>query len=166
MLKVINIKGSDALKKITEYKYKLFAMHDVRLENVHMKRINALINYNLFSKNDLFINSTSLWELMQPQGNRGSHNYHNLSPEEVLDALNNIVSPYCIFKTKQDRLSIVLSCVCHKGNPLMAVVEVGVGLIDNEDAKINKLVSLYPKSDIDKVVNKLQPNELLYINKL
>ena len=166
MIKIINIKSADALKQITEYKNKLFSMHDIRLENVHMKRINALIKYNLFSKNDLFVNSTGLWEMMQPQGKQGGHHYHDLTPEEVLDALNNIISPYCIFKTKQNRLSIILSCVCHKDNPLMAIVEVGVGLIDDEEANINKLVSLYPKSDIEKIVEKLKPNELLYINKL
>ena len=166
MIKIINIKSADALKQITEYKNKLFSMHDIRLENVHMKRINALIKYNLFSKNDLFVNSTGLWEMMQPQGKQGGHHYHDLTPEEVLDALNNIISPYCIFKTKQNRLSIVLSCACHEGNPLMAVVELDADLIDTKNAKINKLVSLYPKSDIDKIVEKLKPNELLYINKL
>lgn len=166
MIKVINVKSVDALKQISEYKNNKYVMHDVRFENVHMKRINALINYDLFSKNDLFINSVGLWELMQSKGGKGGHNYHDLSPKEVLDALNNIVSPYCIFKTKQDRLSIILSCVCHEGKPLMAIVEINADLIDKKNAKINKLVSLYPKDDIDEIVNKLHPNEVLYINKL
>ena len=100
MIKVINVKSVDALKQITEYKNKQFVMHDVRLENVHLRKINELVRSNLFTKNDLFVNSVGLWELMQPKGQKGGHNYHDLSPKEVLDALNNIVSPYCIFKTK------------------------------------------------------------------
>lgn len=166
MVKVINVKSVDALKQISKYKNNKYVMHDVRFENVHMKRINALINYDLFSKNDLFINSVGLWELMQSKGGKGGHHYHDLTPEEVLDALNNIISPYCIFKTKQNRLSIILSCVCHKDNPLMAVVEVGVGLIDDEEANINKLVSLYPKSDIEKMIESIDRKRILYINKL
>lgn len=166
MIKVINVKSANALEKITEYKNKQFVMHDVRLENVHLRKINELVRSNLFTKNDLFVNSVGLWELMQPKGQKGGHNYHDLSPKEVLDALNNIVSPYCIFKTKQGRLSIILSCVCHEGKPLMAIVEINADLIDKKNAKINKLVSLYPKDDIDEFVNKLHPNKILYINKL
>ena len=166
MIKIINIKSSDALKQITEYKNKLFSMHDIRLENVHLRKINELVRKNIFSKNDLFVNSTSLWEMMQPQGKQGGHHYHDLTPEEVLDALNNIISPYCIFKTKQNRLSIILSCACYKDNPLMAVVELDADLIDTKNAKINKLVSLYPKSDIEKMIESIDRKRILYINKL
>ena len=163
---VINIKNDDALDIITKFKDKEYVMCDIRFENVHMKRVNALIKYELFSKNDLFANSTTLWELMQPQGEQESHNYHGLTPLDILDALNNIISPYCIFKTKQNRISIILSCLSHFGEPLMAVVEIGASLIEDEKANINKLVTMYPKSNIDKLVGLIDPKRLLYLNKL
>ena len=48
----------------------------------------------------------------------------------------------------------------------MAVVEIGSDLIKKKNANINKLVTMYPKSDVEKIVEKLEPNELLYLNKL
>ena len=166
MIKVINVKSVDALKQISEYKNNKYVMHDVRFKNVHLREINKLIGSNLFSKNDLFINSEGLWELMQPKGEKGGHNHHDLSQQDILDALNNIISPYCIFTTKQNRLSIILSCLCHEGEPIMAIVEIGAGLIDNEDANINKLITMYPKRDIEKLISSINPKRLLYINKL
>ena len=166
---VINIKNDDALDIITKFKDKEYVMCDIRFENTNLRMINELIRSNLFYKNDLFANSTTLWELMQPQekqDDQESHNYHGLTPLDILDALNNIISPYCIFKTKQNRISIILSCLSHFGEPLMAVVEIGADLIKKKNAKINKLVTMYPKSNIEKIIDKLEPNELLYLNKL
>lgn len=169
MKKIINIKSESALEEITDYQNKQYLMCDVRFTNTYLKEINNIVGSNLFYKNDLFANSTTLWELMQPQekqDDQESHNYHGLTPLDILDALNNIISPYCIFKTKQNRISIILSCLSHFGEPLMAVVEIGVGLIEDEKANINKLVTMYPKSNIEKIINKLEPSELLYLNKL
>ncbi len=161
----INVKVKKAKDELIKFKEKEYEC-DVRFQNVHMKMINALIHFNLFTKNDLFISGKTLYELMQPLGGQDTHNYHGLNPLDILDALNNIIFPYCIFKTKHGRISIILSCLSHFGEPLMMIIEVGSGLMDDENANINKIVTMYPKSNIEKIINKLEPNELLYLNKL
>ena len=166
MIHIINLRSKEALDDLTQFKNKQYVMCDVRFENIHLRKINELIRFNLFEKNDLFANSDTLWSLMQADIKSDSHNHHGLTPEDILDALNNIIRPYCIFKSKQDRISIVLSCLSHYGEPLMAIIEIGSSLIINKDANINKLVTMYPYGEIDKVINKLDSKEILYINKL
>ena len=166
MTKTINIKSDNALKELTQLKEKRYVMYDVKLQNVHLIRINLLIGTELFFKNDLFVNSDTLWSLMQEEGENTSHNHHGLTPVDILDALNNIQNPYCIFKTKQQRVSIVVSCLSHYGEPLMAIIEIGADLIGEKDSNINKLVTMYPQSDVDRIIDKLKPNELLYLNKI
>ncbi len=161
----VNTKSKKAKDELTKFKEKEYEC-DVRFKNIHMKRVNALIKSDLFAKNDLFVTGKTLYDLMQPQGEQDSHNYHGLTPLDILDALNNIISPYCIFKTKYGRISIILSCLSHFGEPLMMIIEIGAGTIEDQDANINKIVTMYPKSDVEKIVGKLEPNELLYLNKL
>lgn len=103
---------------------------------------------------------------MQDDDGVDSHNHHGLTPEDILDALNNIIKPYCIFKSKQNRISIVLSCLSHFGEPLMAVIEIRADLIKEKNANINKLVTMYPKSDFDKMINTIDSKRLLYINRI
>ena len=166
MFKIINIKSEEALKQLDHLKEKKYQTYDIKLNNVGLRKINELIGWTLFYKNDLFVNSDTLWLLMQKEGQSKSHNHHGLLPKDILDALNNIIRPYCVFKSKNNRISIVLSCLSHYGEPLMAIIEIGTGLIKNEKANINKLITMYPKSDIDKLINTIEPKRLLYVNRI
>lgn len=166
MLKIINVKSENALITLTQFKDKKYVICDVRFENVHLREVNKLVDFSLFDKNDLFANSDTLWSLMQDDVKSDSHNHHGLTPEDILDALNNIIKPYCVFKSKQERISIVLSCLSHFGEPLMVIIELDADLIEKKNAKINKLVTMYPYAEIQKVINKLDSKEILYINKL
>ena len=169
MIKNINVKSKNALEELTQFKEKKYVMCDVRLENVDLRNVNPLIGTNLFAKNDLFINSDSLWSLMnedEDKSDNETHTHHPLTPTDILDALNNMQNPYCVFKTKFDRISIIVSCLSHYGEPLMAIIEIGTSLIEDMYANINKLITMYPYSRINKVIEKLESNELLYLNKL
>ena len=84
MKRTINIKSEGALNDIEEFKNKRYVMCDIRFENTNLRDVNKLIGSNLFSKNDLFVNSVALWEFMQPKGEKGSHNYHGLTPQDIL----------------------------------------------------------------------------------
>ena len=169
MIKNINVKSKNALEELTQFKEKKYVMCDVRLENVDLRNVNPLIGTNLFAKNDLFINSDSLWSLMnedEDKSDNETHTHHPLTPTDILDALNNMQNPYCVFKTKFDRISIIVSCLSHYREPLMAIIEIGADLINKKNANINKLVTMYPYSKYENLVNKLQPKELLYLNRL
>ena len=169
MIKNINVKSKEALELITQFKEDKYVMCDVRLINVHLTRISELIGHPLFMKNDLFINSQTLWSLMNEDEEKvdsESHTHHPLTPIDILDALNNMQNPYCVFKTKYDRISIVVSCLSHYGEPLMAIIEIGADLINEKGSNINKLITMYPKDSIDRAIEKIPAKRLLYVNRL
>ena len=162
MNKIINIKKKKSIDDIKVFKDKVFVPVDVKFENVHLKELNALIGSELFSKNDLYINSKTLWELMQPLGNAGSHNYHELTPEDIYYALNDIVHPECVIKTKNERFAVIPTHISSFEEPLMVIIELNSSLIVNKNANINKIVTIYPKSNLDEYLDKLDEKDILY----
>ena len=104
MKKTINIKNEDdAEKMLYRFKNKRYSPIDIHFTNTDLKKLNALVGINLFRKNDLYVNSDTLYDIMQPIGGKGKHNYHGLTPKEILDVLNNLISPFCIYENKTDR---------------------------------------------------------------
>ena len=163
MKRTINIANREkAIENLKDYKEKKYVLTDVKFLNVHLREINKLLEFDIFVKNDLFINTISLWELMQPLGDKGGHNYHDLSPENIVDALSSITEPYCILKTEISQYAILSTTISHFGEPLMVIIEVGAGLDKNINANINKLVTMFPKRDIDKSLEHKDPKDILY----
>lgn len=162
MNKTINIKANKAIKEIREFRDKSFVPIDIKFENIHLKKLNEVVNSELFSKNDLFINSKSLWELMQPVGGAGSHNYHGLTPEDIFSVLNSLLNPLAIFHVKNDRFAIVPILISSFKEPLMVVIEKDAPLMNRQKAKINKIVTIYPKSDLDKYLKSLNEKDILF----
>lgn len=44
----------------------------------------------------------------------------------------------------------------------MVIIEIGSGRIANPRASINKIVTIYPKDDIDRILAKTNPKDILY----
>lgn len=138
-------------------------MTDVKFENVHLKKLNEIVEYELFKKNDLYINSITLWELMQPLGDSGSHNFHELTPSDISNSLNSLGKPYCIYKVKNNRFGCVPFYISSFKTQMIIVIEIGVGLINNTNANINKIVTMYPISDLNHVLEKTKSKDILFI---
>ena len=163
MQKEINIKNKQqAIRLLNNYKRKRMALVDIKFLNTKLKEINALVGKNLFVKNDLYVNSDTLHDIMQPIGDKSHHNYHGLSPEEILRALNNLVNPYCVYKAKFGRYGIITAIKRESGETIIVIIEVGSGLIGQMDANINKFVTMYPKTDIGQVISNKE--SILYLN--
>ncbi len=162
MFLVINIKSKKAIKEIERFKHKKYVLHDIRIKNVELKVLNSLLTFQLFYKNDLFINSGTLWELMQPLGKTGSHNYHNLTPTDIYNFLSNIKYPCAIYKEKYNRIVIASSQLYSSNERLIIIIEGSAGLITNKDANIYKIVTIYPKSDLEKTIKKLKPSDIYF----
>ena len=166
MNKTINIQNKkEAVRSIMVFKIKNFALIDLKIENVHLKRANSLVGANIFTKNDLFVNSLTLKDIMNQEIGEGSHHFHGLSPEEIVDTLANITDPYCIIKTTFSRYAIMSTTISHYGEPLMVIIEVGAGLGSNPSANINKLITIYPKDDIDKTIKNTEAKNVLYVKR-
>ena len=162
MNKIINIKTNKAIKEIRAFKEKEYASCDVKFTNVHLKELNKILKIELFSKNDVYVNATTLFELMQPSGKSGVHNYHDLTPEDIFNALNNLLEPECVLKVKKERYAVVPTYVSSLNEPLMVIIELNSGLIVNKNANINKIVTIYPKSNLEEYLEKIQEKEILY----
>ena len=165
MNKIINIKSKKAISEIKAFKDKRYSMIDIRFKNANLRRINALLSFELFYKNDLFINSVTLWELMQPIGSSGSHNYHELQPTDIFNAISTIDDPYCVLKVKNNRYAVISIRVDNINYPLMIIIEIGSGLTINPKANVNKIVTIYPKDDIDNYLSKISKKDVLFIKK-
>ena len=161
---VINIYAKKAKTDLVVFKEKGYQV-EVRFDNVHLRDINKLLNFNLFSKNDLFVESQTLYELMQPIGGRGKHHYHGLTPEDVLESLRNVDNPYCVLENENNRVAIISSIISHFGEPLMIIIELNDGLKDDTSAKINKMVTMFPKSNVDEYIDKIGSKKVYYLNK-
>ena len=163
MKRIINIKNrTEAENTLIRLKNKKYVGVDVRFSSVHLIRINDFIHKNIFKKNDLFANSETLWEIMQPVGGKGIHNYHGLTAKEIIDVLNSLTNPYCVYNAKNDRYGIVSLIIGECGEPLIVIIEVGAGTIEDKDANINKLVTMYPKDNINDLLSKMDSKDVLY----
>ena len=164
-MKTINVKNrKNAVADLKQIKSKKYVLADIKFENVHLRDINALLERNIFSKNDFYANTISLWELMQPQGKRGVHNHHDLTPEDIIDTLASITEPYCILKTEISQYAIMSTSKSHFGEPLFVIIEINSGLVEDKKANINKLVTMFPKRDIEKTIRGRNPKDVLYVN--
>ncbi len=166
MKKFINIKDTkNALKDLEEFRSKRYSTI-VKLKNVNLKRINEIIEFTLFRKNDLYVDSDTLFDLMQPKGGRGKHNYHNISPKLFLSAINDLAKPICVLDDGHDKYAIVLMTKYENRDPLLSVIETGCRLDNDLDANINKLVTMYPKEKINNYLSRVKPNKIIYLNKI
>jgi hypothetical protein len=164
---IINVKENEsAISQIDEFKKKKYIGKDIRFTNVDMIVLNETISKPIFYKNDLFISSETLWEIMQPLGEANKHNYHELTAKDIVEALNSINKPYALFETKNSRYAIVTTTMSHFNEPLLFIIEVGSGLYANFEANINKIVTIYPKSNVDIMLNGLDSKDVLYIKKI
>ena len=165
MNKTINIKSNAAKREIAFFKKKHYFSLDIKFENMHLCDLNKKIQKNIFKKNDIYINSRTLFEIMQPIGSSGLHNYHGLTVEDIFNSLNAMTNPICILKSKNNRYIVIPTYCSSYDLPLMIVIEIGAGLINNQKANINKIVTIYPKSDFDNYISKVKVDQILYIKK-
>lgn len=70
--------------------------------------------------------------------------------------------PQCVFKVKNERIAIIPVFISSFDEPLMVVVEIGSGLIKNKKANINKVVTMYPKSNLEDYLEKMNSTDILY----
>ena len=161
---IINIYSKKAKTYLEEFKEKEYQV-DVRFENVHLKKLNTLVKKEMFSKNDLFVGGKTLFDLMQPEKGKGQHNYHGLNPEDILEALKHIKTPYSIFESDDGRISIVSSIMSHFGHPLAVIVELNGNLKGDTEANINKLVTMFAVGDVEEFMNRKTVKEIYYLNK-
>ena len=123
---------------------------DIKITNTHIKELNKILNRNIFKKDSLFINSETLWEIMQPIGNRGKHNFHGLSPEKVYEALSTMRFSKDIIVSYDDRYLILTLATVFKDVNIAVIVTPKGNLKNVHQKEINRIITIYPYSKIKK----------------
>ena len=165
MIKHINIKNHrEAIAALKQYQDKKYFNQTIRIRNVQLKKINSVLKYIIFDKNDLYIDTETLFEIMQPTGGKGKHNYHGLTPEEILDSLNAISEPYCVFEDEFQKYAIITTSLTSNMEQIMVIVAIGSGTYIDYKACVNKIVTIFPKRNAEKYVDRINPKKILYKN--
>ena len=162
---IINLGNKESSLSILErIKNNDYVPFDIKITNSHTMNLDALIGKKIFTKDNLYLDSRTLWEIMQPVGGKGRHNYHGLTSEDIYESLSSINEPDLILFNSNNRYSLVTTYISHFGEPVLIIVEVKSGLIKNQNARINKIITMFPKSK--KRINvSIKDAILLYIKK-
>ena len=163
MIKGINLAEREkSIKYIETFKKPNNSIRDVKISNSHIANLNHMIGRKIFKKNSLYISSATIHDLLQPLGGKNQHNYHALTPADIFMVLLSIKDPKYVFVANTKRYAFISVETISVGHPLMIIVETGASLLRNLNAKINKVVTIYPKSDVDKYIEKLEDGLLIY----
>ena len=139
-------KTDEAVQIIQEYSKKEVIGNVILIRNLHLKKLNEVYGDKIFSKNDAFINSETLWAATQPFGEIGrnfSHNAHNLKAKEIVRSLQTLSKSKNIKPSYYGRFIVITM----SGNSLFDIAVV----IDpkSESANLpfiaNKIVSIFPQ---------------------
>ena len=157
-MKTINVGVlSRAIESIESLGQKRMDSADIRFQNVHLRRINELANRVLFAKNDLYVDASGLWDLMQSDKDEKGvrHHHHGLSSSSIARALSCLHDPELVaFDARSFRYLVVT--LSDKGKALLAIIETNAPLRGNRNARINKLVTIYEKDEYPSYATRLE----------
>ena len=163
MNKRINIGNKEkAIIDIGQFSLKNYRSTDIEFFNVHIKELNKTLQMNIFDKNSLYIRSSTLWELMQEEGNKGKHNFHGLTPNQIYDVLKGLLAPYCVYYSRNSRIVITTFVENTRNEKIQLVLELHAPLENNRNANINKIVSIYPKKNLENKLLNLKQEEIIF----
>ena len=163
MNKRINIGDKEkAIIDISQFSLKHYRSTDIEFFNIHLKELNSICKKDIFSKNNLYIHSSTLWELMQPEAQIGKHHFHGLSAEQIYYTIKSIVNPYCVYESYGNRYVVATSYLNRRNENLILIIELHAPLTSNRDANINKLITIYPKKNMKNIYGHLEKDKILY----
>lgn len=145
MLNFINLgKEKSAIKNIEQIKNNKKRFQNIRIINSHITRLNKVIGKKVFKKDALYISAETLWEIMQPLGGKGKHNYHNLSPVDIYNALRTLKDSKDISISYDNRYVIVTLATIFDEANIVVVVSPNDFLNGYPNVEVTKVITIYP----------------------
>ena len=164
MNKRINIGDKEkAIEDIRQFGQKSYQAVDIEFFNVHLKELNDVCGKKTFDKNNLYVRSSTLWELMQPEGYKKTHNFHGLSAEIIYEAIKGSLTPFSVFSSHDSRIVIITLVENLRHEKIQLIIELHASLENERSANINKLVSIYPKKNVENELKKINEKDVLFI---
>lgn len=148
MQKNINLgdKGSaiDILRSLKENKYESL---EIRVRNSHIKDLNNVLGRKIFKNDVVYANAIMFWEIMQPVGGKGKHHYHNLSPENVYEALSTMRYSNNVTISYDNRYVIVTLATIAGGISIAAIVTPEGHTKQLNKKNVIRIITMYPIKD-------------------
>ena len=146
MNRYLNLANKDVcialLEEIRDNDYVPFYL---RITNSHIKDLNLVIGRNVFRKDAVYVNSQSLWEIMQPVGGKGSHHYHGLTPKQIYNALTHIRYSQNVIVSYDQKYVIITDIDVSDKASLVVVVKPDGYLVKEDQRDVVIVISVYPK---------------------
>ena len=142
---ILNIGDKEScLQTLIQFKENKYVPFYVRITNSNIRELNNVIGRNVFKKDALYINSLSLWEIMQPVGSKGKHHYHGLTPEDVYNALSRLQYSKEIYTSYEDRYIVITDVFVTEEVRLVVIVTPNESLIKENIDNVIVIISIYP----------------------
>ena len=142
---ILNVGDKEScLKTLIQFKENKYVPFYVRITNSNIKELNNVIGRNVFKKDAVYISTLTLWEIMQPTGKKGSHNYHGLTPEDVYNALSRIQYSQNVYSSFDDRYVVITDVFVSEEVKLIVIVSSDTTVIAQELNNIISIITIYP----------------------
>ena len=152
---ILNIGDKEScLKMLIQFKENKYVPFYVRITNSNIRELNNVIGRNVFKKDALYINSLSLWEIMQPIGDKGKHHYHGLTPEDVYNALSRLQYSKEVYTSCEDRYVVITDVVITKDVKLVVILTPNALLYKERIDNVVVIITIYPSDRKNLAVNK------------
>ena len=147
---ILNIGDKEScLQTLIQFKENKYVPFYVRINNSHIKLLNNIIGRTVFKKDAVYISSLTLWEIMQPRGRKGTHNYHGLMPEDVYNALSRIKYSKNVYSSFDDRYVVITDVFVTEEVRLIVIVSSDTTVAAQELNNVVSIITIYP-SDKEK----------------
>ena len=145
MIKNINLGNKESsLKMLKHLKTNKYESLEIRMRNSHIKDLNLLLGRKIFKNDVVYTSASMLWEVMQPLGGRGKHNYHNLTPENVYEALSTMRYSKNVTLSYDNRYVIVTLATTIGEISIAVIVTPSGAMKDNRNNYVTKVITIYP----------------------
>lgn len=145
MKNIINIGNCEnAVSQLTKIRDKKYSFKNIEITNVHLLKLNKVCGYRAFKKDNLIVDSDTLWEIMRPVGGRKKHHFHGLLPTEVYEALLKLCKSKDIFESYNDRFKIITIALTSKLERIVVIIEVTKNPLGYTKRGTNRLVTMFP----------------------
>ena len=134
------------------------SQNEYKIINLGLTKLNRVCKGKLFRQEAAYVDYSTLKDAMTEVGGKGHHNYHGLTPSEIVDSLRSVKNSGKVYESKnnQDTCIIVSSIIAECGCPIIVIIALNNTLYGEKNLKINKIASLYPKRNLESFLTNLK----------
>lgn len=162
MKRVINVGNKkQTYEDLARFKNKHYESIEIEFTNIHLLEVNKSINSKLFTKNALYVHSSILWDIMQPIGSTFKHHSHGLDPKLIIDTLSLLSKTFFVYESYSNRYTFLVDSTSEYES-IAIVIELNAGLKNDRNANINKLVTIFPKDNLQKKISHIPKEKIIF----